>query len=97
MGAGPFKNAVLVCGEFKMLNQSAGSTVSVVNAIQSPIMTSREIAELKDKELKNVTVNIRCRFDGLGEDALKFQRITAKGVQWIGGLWTAHKAAGGAE
>ena len=24
-------------------------------------------------------------------------RFTAKGVQWIGGLWTAYKAAGGAE
>ncbi|MGE1067156.1 phage antirepressor KilAC domain-containing protein [Pantoea agglomerans] len=29
--------------------------------------------------------------------AFSQSRFTAKGVQWIGGLWTAHKAAGGAE
>lgn len=58
-----------------MLNQSAGAIASVVNAIQSPIMTSREIAELTGKEHKNVTVDIRRMLDDLGEDALKFQRI----------------------
>lgn len=29
--------------------------------------------------------------------AFSQSRFTAKGIQWIGGLWTAHKAAGGAE
>lgn len=58
-----------------MLNQSAGAIAPVVNAIQSPIMTSREIAELTGKEHKNVTVDIRRMLDDLGEDALKFQRI----------------------
>lgn len=58
-----------------MLNQSAGVTAPVVNTIQSPIMTSREIAELTGKEHKNVTVDIRRMLDDLGEDALKFQRI----------------------
>lgn len=29
--------------------------------------------------------------------AFSQSRFTAKGVQWIGGLWTAYKAAGGAE
>jgi phage antirepressor YoqD-like protein len=29
--------------------------------------------------------------------AFSQSRFTAKGVQWIGGLWAAHKAAGGAE
>lgn len=58
-----------------MLNQSAGVTAPVVNNIQSPIMTSREIAELTGKEHKNVTVDIRRMLDDLGEDALKFQRI----------------------
>lgn len=75
-GAGPVKNGVCkVCGEIKMLNQSAGAVAPVVNAIQSPIMTSREIAELTGKEHKNVTVDIRRMLDDLGEDALKFQRI----------------------
>ena len=58
-----------------MLNQSAGAIAPVVNAIQSPIMTSREIAELTGKEHKNVTVDIRRMLDDLGEDTLKFQRI----------------------
>ncbi|WP_337008804.1 phage antirepressor KilAC domain-containing protein [Pantoea sp. AS142] len=58
-----------------MLNQSAGAVAPLVNAIQSPIMTSREIAELTGKEHKNVTVDIRRMLDDLGEDALKFQRI----------------------
>jgi len=58
-----------------MLNQSAGAIAPVSNAIQSPIMTSREIAELTGKEHKNVTVDIRRMLDDLGEDALKFQRI----------------------
>ncbi|KEY42681.1 phage antirepressor KilAC domain-containing protein [Pantoea agglomerans] len=58
-----------------MLNQSAGAIAPVVNAIQSPIMTSREIAELTGKEHKNVTVDIRRMLDDLGEDALKFQHI----------------------
>ncbi|WP_182629604.1 phage antirepressor KilAC domain-containing protein [Pantoea hericii] len=58
-----------------MLNQSAGAIAPVVNAIQSPIMTSREIAELTGKEHKNVTVDIRRMLDDLGEDALKFQLI----------------------
>lgn len=58
-----------------MLNQSAGAIAPVVNAIQSPIMTSRENAELTGKEHKNVTVDIRRMLDDLGEDALKFQRI----------------------
>lgn len=58
-----------------MLNQSVGAIAPVVNAIQSPIMTSREIAELTGKEHKNVTVDIRRMLDDLGEDALKFQRI----------------------
>jgi len=58
-----------------MLNQSAGANAPVVSAIQAPIMTSREIAELTGKEHKNVTVDIRRMLDDLGEDALKFQRI----------------------
>lgn len=58
-----------------MLNQSVGAIAPVVNAIQSPIMTSREIAELTGKKHKNVTVDIRRMLDDLGEDALKFQRI----------------------
>lgn len=58
-----------------MLNQSAGAIAPVSNTIQSPIMTSREIAELTGKEHKNVTVDIRRMLDDLGEDALKFQRI----------------------
>lgn len=29
--------------------------------------------------------------------AFSQSRFTAKGIQWIGGLWTAYKAAGGAE
>jgi len=58
-----------------MLNQSAGAVAPVVNAIQSPVMTSREIAELTGKEHKNVTADIRRMLDDLGGDALKFQRI----------------------
>jgi len=58
-----------------MLNQSAGANAPVVSAIQAPIMTSREIADLTGKEHKNVTVDIRRMLDDLGEDALKFQRI----------------------
>lgn len=58
-----------------MLNQLAGAIAPVVNAIQSPVMTSREIAELTGKEHKNVTADIRRMLDDLGEDALKFQRI----------------------
>ncbi|MDH2122987.1 phage antirepressor KilAC domain-containing protein [Pantoea brenneri] len=58
-----------------MLNQSAGAIAPVVNAIQSPIMTSREIAELTGKEHKNVKRDIESMLSDLNEDALTFERI----------------------
>lgn len=58
-----------------MLNQSAGAIAPVVNAIQSPVMTSREIAEITGKQHKNVKRDIESMLAELLEDTLKFERI----------------------
>lgn len=65
-GAGPVKNGVCkVCGEIKMLNQSAGLIAPVVSAIQAPVMTSVEIAELCQKRHDNVMSDVRVMLNQL--------------------------------
>ncbi len=58
-----------------MLNQSAGVTAPLVNAIQSPIMTSREIADLTVKRHPDVKRDIEVMLLQLQEDASKFAHI----------------------
>lgn len=58
-----------------MLNQSAGAIAPVVNAIQSPVMTSREIADLTAKRHPDVKRDIEVMLLQLQEDARKFARI----------------------
>lgn len=91
-----------------MLNQSAGVVTSAASAIYALIMTSREIEDLTVKCQPDVKRDIEVMLLQRQEDASIFahiysnymfsqSRFTAKEVQWIGGLWTAHKAVGGAE
>lgn len=61
-GAGPFKNSVW---RDTMLNQSAGANAPVVSAIQSPVMTSREIADLTGKQHAHVMRDINSMFTEL--------------------------------
>ncbi|KAF6685009.1 phage antirepressor KilAC domain-containing protein [Pantoea sp. EKM20T] len=58
-----------------MLNQSAGAIAPVVNAIQSPIMTSREIADLTAKRHPDVKRDIEAMLLQLQEDASRFAHI----------------------
>ncbi|MGY3115190.1 phage antirepressor YoqD-like protein [Pantoea eucalypti] len=58
-----------------MLNQSAGAIAPVVNAIQSPIMTSREIADLTAKRHPDVKRDIEVMLLQLQEDASNFAHI----------------------
>ncbi|MRT06977.1 phage regulatory protein/antirepressor Ant [Pantoea agglomerans] len=58
-----------------MLNQSAGAIAPVVNAIQSPIMTSREIADLTAKRHPDVKRDIEVMLLQLQEDASRFAHI----------------------
>ncbi|MGP2538340.1 MULTISPECIES: phage antirepressor KilAC domain-containing protein [Pantoea] len=58
-----------------MLNQSAGAIAPVVSAIQSPIMTSREIADLTVKRHPDVKRDIEVMLLQLQEDASKFAHI----------------------
>jgi len=51
-----------------MLNQSAGANAPVVSAIQSPTMTSREIAELTGKRHFDVMKDIERMYEQLKED-----------------------------
>ncbi|MEN4524393.1 phage antirepressor KilAC domain-containing protein [Pantoea agglomerans] len=58
-----------------MLNQSAGAIAPVVNSIQFPIMTSREIADLTAKRHPDVKRDIEVMLLQLQEDARKFAHI----------------------
>ncbi|WP_370426275.1 phage antirepressor KilAC domain-containing protein [Pantoea vagans] len=58
-----------------MLNQSAGAIAPVVNAIQSPIMTSREIADLTAKRHPDVKRDIEVMLIQLQEDASRLAHI----------------------
>lgn len=58
-----------------MLNQSAGAIAPVVNAIQFPVMTSREIADLTAKRHPDVKRDIEVMLLQLQEDASKFAHI----------------------
>ncbi|QIE96587.1 phage regulatory protein/antirepressor Ant [Pantoea stewartii] len=58
-----------------MLNQSAGANAPVVNAIQSPTMTSREISEITGKQHQHVKRDIENMLADLKEDASNFGRI----------------------
>ncbi|MEN4712080.1 phage antirepressor KilAC domain-containing protein [Pantoea agglomerans] len=58
-----------------MLNQSAGAIAPVVNAIQSPIMTSREIAGLTAKRHPDVKRDIEVMLIQLQEDASRLAHI----------------------
>ncbi|WP_263056487.1 phage antirepressor KilAC domain-containing protein [Pantoea agglomerans] len=58
-----------------MLNQSAGAIAPVVNTIQSPIMTSREIADLTAKRHPDVKRDIEVMLLQLQEDASRFAHI----------------------
>ena len=51
-----------------MLNQSAGAIAPVVNAIQFPTMTSREIAELTGKRHFDVMKDVERMYEQLKED-----------------------------
>jgi len=97
-----------VCGEDRMLNQPAGIVTSAASAIYTLIMTSHEIEDLTVKCQPDVKRDIGVILLQRQEDVSIFahiyssymfsqSRFIAKKVQWIGGLWTAHKAAGGAE
>lgn len=80
VGAGPVKNGVCkVCGEIKMLNQSAGAIAPVVSAIQSPVMTSREIADLTGKQHAHVMRDIRAYMGAI----LQMERgVDVKSLDW---------------
>ncbi|RAH33233.1 phage antirepressor KilAC domain-containing protein [Pantoea agglomerans] len=68
-----------------MLNQSAGAIAPVVNAIQSPIMTSREIADLTGKQHAHVMRDIHSMFRELGvnhEGYLHFWTHPQNGQQY---------------
>lgn len=58
-----------------MLNQSAGAIARAVNAIQSPVMTSREIADFTAKRHPDVKRDIEVMLIQLQEDASRFAHI----------------------